>query len=846
MSLPTLLRKGFIVPQKGMSESDKKKLENTVAIDFILNFISSRIPERRNSVPKLSAKKYGDKVIVLKSDTGSGKSTVLPPKLYTTFFQRTKKNIIVTQPRILTAVDIPSIIVPFYPELELDKNIGYNTGSFKRLPQEKGVIFSTVGVLTQQLIMDEDKDFMKRYQFIIIDEVHERDIETDLCLFNLKKLLQNNYNNPECPLVIMMSATFDEKPFINYFDVPQQNFIQVIGSTFPIEANFPDYSISNYLSWASMKSQQLHLNNIEDISNNDNFRDIIIFVKDTGIGRKIYEELHHFNTMIDKGLGSKYSENLEVNIERLYKRGGSNGGVEFLIKNPYILPILLDRQSFESGGLEYQNLFSKITTINVPIWETIKDKIDFEQPPKKYVIPTRRIIIATNIAETGVTIPTLKYCIDTGFHINVEFNPEVCCNLVFSKNITRGMAVQRKGRVGRNAPGFWYPCYTKETFESMSLDQFSKIIVSDTTENLLGILIKETDMKIVEESSKKKINEKPEDIFQMFKLGSNTWYKPQYTLNTNISGLDFIEMPSIQALSFSMEKLHLLGFIDDEYRITITGFFSNQIRFIPIEAKKMIFAGYANGANILDLITIASFIYVSKRRIFAKAFKITNFLKQAGIAFEFYNRVLFADDFINSLFIWNIFQGFIQRSVSDLNFDIVETISEKDKRILYSKDIEKWCDNNGIFYSGLLSVISTRDQLIENMINVGLNPYFNGLNISKNEYNLNKILNSSLEEGLNEIKKIKQSIYSGYICNILKFRKGRYYSLLRNIPIKVKSIMISELNNEFAEQTKPMYIAVDNYTMSSKFGSSQFEFISDSFVSVLDNYISPDEKFHMY
>lgn len=848
--LPTLLRKGFVVPPKSMSEVDKRRLQNTISIDYILQFISQRIPARRGNKPSIQPKKYGDKVLILKSETGSGKSTTLPAKLYTTFFDSTRKSIAVTQPRILTAMDIPSTIVPYVPELELDKNIGYNTGSFKRLPVERGIIFSTVGVLTQQLIMNTDEAFMRMYQFIVVDEVHERDIETDLCLFLLKKLLESNYDNPECPMVILTSATFNEEIFINYFDVPPQNYIQVIGSTFAIEPHFPEYSIANYIQFATLKSQKIHLDNLDDIHNNDNFRDVIIFVKDTNVGKKIYDGLHLFNSVVlDKSLErvTAYSQEIDTELKKFYKKGGSK---EKAYDHYYILPILLDSASFQSGGLEYQNLFSQIDSINVPLWlPNDKGFINTEELPNKYVIPTRRIIIATNIAETGVTIPTLKYCIDTGYYFNVEFNPETGCNVNYAKNVTRGMAVQRRGRVGRKAPGVWYPCFTKETFDAMPEEQFSKIIINDTTENLLSILIKEKNTTIKEELSIKKIkNHKAEKAFQMFKLTDNTWYRLSNAFNTNIASLDFIEMPSMQALSFSIEKLHILGFIDDNYNITTPGFYANKIRFISLEARKMIMSGYCYGANVLDLITIASFIYISKRRIFGKTFKMMNFLKQSDAEFEFYNKILIADEFVNCVFVWNILQAFIQKSLSQLNSDILEQINNTTtteyKKILYTEDLNKWCEEHDLIYDGIIKVIAIRDQIIQNMIETGLNPYKNSLNIPKNAYNLNKIM-LSLPDGLDEIRKLKQCIHEGYKCNILVNRKTNYMVLMRNLPVKVKSQLVSELGDD-AEQKKPMYIAVDAYALSPKFGSAQFEFVAEGFVSVLDNFINVDENFFLY
>lgn len=845
--LPTLLQKGFVVPPKSMSLSDRKKLENQISIDYILGYISDRISHKRGSSPKIKAKNPGDRVIILKAATGSAKSTALPAKLYTTFHETVKKNIIVTQPRILTAMDIPSTIVPFFPELELDKNIGYNTGSFKRLPKEKGLIFSTIGVLTQQLITWDDEQIMSKYQFIIIDEVHERDIETDLCLFMLKKFLTTNYDNPDCPLVILTSATFNEAIFADYFGVPSQNYIQVTGSTFPIEEFFPNYSISNYIEFATLKAQKLHLDNLGDLEN-DVVRDIIIFVKDTGVGKKIYKSLMRFNSDILDNVKEDliaYSSKLTTKLDSLEKKGGNE-------KRHFILPILLDKKSFESGGLEYQNLFSSLHTLHVPLWKFTGNtfKIELEKlQPYKYVTPSRRIIIATNIAETGVTIPTLKYCIDTGYHLNVEFNPDVGCFAIFPKNVTRGMAVQRRGRVGRKAPGQWYPCYTKDTFQHMQEEQFSKIIVSDTTDTLLGILIKEKKVEVVE------IVRPGPKSFQKHILTDNHFYELRNVLDTNLASLDFIEMPSMAALSYSLEKLHLLGLVNDKYDVTLLGFYCNQIRFITVELKRMILAGFDCGANVLDLVTIAAFVYISKRKIFSKNFRMFNFLKQNDLDFEFYNRILFADEFINCIFVWNTFHAFIQKKLANLDNVTLEKIDNSKttfyKNVLYTEEIKEWCETQGLIYDGLLEAIAMRDQIIENLITLGINPYYNSLQVPKNAYNLNKIICNQLSEGIDEIKKLKYAIYEGYKCNLLIHKKttnqnSGYFTALRNIPVKVKSNFVSELNAAHAQQTKPMHLVVSSYTLSQIKDSPQFEFVAEEYISILDNYMEVDENFYSY
>lgn len=826
-NLPTLLRKGFVVPPEGMSKNDKEKLENTRSIDYLLNFISNRIPKDKNGRIPITPTRYGDKVIILKSKTGSGKSTVLPPYLYNTFMERTKKNIIVTQPRILTAIDIPNTIVKYDKNLQIEKNIGYSTKDFKRLPTEKGMIFCTVGVLTQQLIAYTDEEFMRKYQFVILDEVHERDLETDQALYFIKKLIQNNYEDPNCPLIILMSATFNEKIFMQYFDTPKENYIQVIGSTFPIEDKFPDYSIANYVKYATIKAEEIHLDNLEDVDNNDKFRDIIIFVQAAGVGKKIYEDLLKFNsTILINPLQDvlKYRDTLKNDIKMLFK-GGNNEN-----KNYFVLPILLDKKNFESGGIEYQNVFSDISTIHVPLWKVKKGEIDLEDAPYKYVKPSRRIIISTNIAETGLTIPTLKYCIDTGFQIGVEYFPEYGCNSLITKNITKGMATQRRGRVGRQSPGIWYPCYTKETYEEFEEDQLSKIIISDFTQNLLSILIKEKKTDIIEERSVQKIKER-KNLFLMHKYVNNKLFKVVNELKTNLSALDFIELPSFQSLTTAVEKLHILGFIDDNYDVTPTGYYSNKISFISVEAKKMIMSGYNYGAYIYDLITITAFIEVGKRYIFGKSFKLKNFLKNTE--FDFLIDILIADDFISCIFIWNLFQDFLNKLI----------IGNKS---VYLDNIKKWCEENEIKYDGFLLVMNKRDALLENLITIGMNPYYNSLGLKNTEYNLNNIIKKSLHDGLEEIKKIKMCLYEGFRCNILEFKKNQYISLYKNIPIKVKSKLLKDTQSESFNRNPTIinHILVDSYLISQKRDSAQFEFISEGYVSILDGYVTVDERFY--
>jgi hypothetical protein len=163
--------------------------------------------------------------------------------------------------------------------------------------------------------------------------------------------------------------------------------------------------------------------------------------------------------------------------------------------------------------------------------------------------------------------------------------------------------------------------------------------------------------------------------------------------------------------SFS-KYLYILGFIDVNYNITETGFFADKIRFIPMELRKVIISGFYYEANILDLVTIVAFTYISRNKVFTKDFRLENFMKVNNTEFQFYNQILIADDFINCIFVWNIFRVFIEKNVN---------------KGIKLKNIREWCIKSNIKPDGFISVIRTRDDIIENMIDIGINPYFNGL-----------------------------------------------------------------------------------------------------------------------
>jgi len=818
MPLPTLLRKGFLIPPDYASAVEKTEMADTVPIQYIMNFLSDKTPSRRGTEPRQKAKSFGDKVIVLKSSTGSGKSTALPASLFLTFGERTGKNFVITQPRVLTAIDIATKIPDDYPTIKLDVNIGYSTGSFKRLPKEKGVIFCTVGTVTQQLTSMTAEEFMKRYSYVIIDEVHDRSLETDTCLFLLKKLLKDNFADKECPMVILMSATFNEKIFIDFFEVPRQNFIQVEGQTFHKEVHFPAYSVTDGIKYASILARKIHLENFKDIVENRSVRDILIFVHVNNIVHEIAQEMHQFNSKLYRGEVPSVHE-LDQALQHLKVQEKSGGGGN--LKN-YILPVELTSATFKLGGLDYQNLFADMNAVWVPVWKNEKEI--GEKKPDTWVRPTRRIIVCTNVAETGVTIDTLKYCIDTGYVMSVEFNPEIDCSLMLEKNVTQGMAVQRKGRVGRKAPGDWYPVFTEETMGKFQENQFPNIIVEDVSNVLLSIILRESQAQVV--PAKKK-----DRSWYKHALNDPTKYILQQNASLKFEGMDFIELPSADSINYAIHKLFGLGFIDAQLQVTPFGYYSNQIRFLTLEAKRMIFSGFTHRVNILQLITIATLVEVSPRLLKSgKKLVVPPILLGPDQSYYFNNGI--QDTFIESLCIFELFQEEVAASVRQLYKAMLHAHGKPVKYDCESR-IKAWCAKHELDYEGWLLVVQKRDEYISLFLEVGINIFY-----SQGE-TMVQLLRRGFAESLEYIKRIKSCIRDGYGMRLLQWNAHvqGYQSVLRKTTVTVKSPIISK-------QNPPQFLVCNDFLVVRSM-KGFYEIKAGDFVSVLDNFVDVDETLYI-
>ncbi len=227
---PTLLTRGNLVAPKSASQQRQYEMKNAVPVDYIINVMQQS---------KLTAKSAGSRVFVLKAGTGSGKSTVFVPALA----KMRGRIVAVTEPTRLTAEEICYDISRLLPdEYTVGETIGFQTGLINQAPRT-GPLFMTPGILLNQLATMTGDAIIKKYSAVVIDEVHRHDLVADVALRLFKQFLEKNWNNPECPLLVLLSATMDERKYMDYFET--ENFFEVSGVVFPITERFPEAAVGN-------------------------------------------------------------------------------------------------------------------------------------------------------------------------------------------------------------------------------------------------------------------------------------------------------------------------------------------------------------------------------------------------------------------------------------------------------------------------------------------------------------------------------------------------------------------------------------------------------------------------
>ena len=428
-------------------------------------------------------------VIIIMGETGSGKTTQVPKIIYENFPLNNNSMICITQPRRIAAISISERVAE-----ELDSKIGdivgYSVRFKEKMSKKTKIKFVTDGMLVRECILDKN---LEKYNYIILDEIHERSIHTDILMMICKDLLMNKRKH-DLKLIIM-SATLDPKKYMEYFYT--KALIKVQGRKFPIKV----YNISE----EKEENNNLSKNNLIKDKESD-YYDLI-------------------SKYIDRCL------NCILQIVLSEKEEDKTGDILVFLPGQEdiedLQELLKSKKEEINNELPNNNIEFKVLPLYGSLPSNQQLKI-FRPLKNKKGKTIRKIILATNIAETSLTIKNIKYIIDSGFFKMRKFYPKLNIDTLKVTQISKNSALQRTGRAGRESAGICYRLYTQEEYKNFN---------EQTEPEILRINLRNISL-------------------QLFSIGYS-----------NFNEINFIDKPPMDNFSNAFDDLISYGALDKENKI---------------------------------------------------------------------------------------------------------------------------------------------------------------------------------------------------------------------------------------------------------------------------------------
>lgn len=419
--------------------------------------------------------------IIICGETGSGKTTQVPQFLYEAGYgsqlsQTHSGMIAITQPRRVAAVSMADRVknelgdhgdrVAYQIRFDSSvRNEGYENGTAMK--------FMTDGILLREMMSDL---LLKKYSVIIIDEAHERNVNTDILIGMLTRVvkLRRQYHNSDKgkyqPLkVIVMSATLR----ITDFTENKQLFrkpppvLRINSRQYPVSVHFNRRTRVDYIQEAFKKVSKIHTRLppggvLVFLTGKNEINDLVKRLrKEFPLNKKIRKNVNYDayeetpQVTLDKNTTTEV-EDVDFSVESNEKTQGiesEDSGLDSQSEE--------DEPEFEEEATqrtEDSPLYVLPLYSLLPTSEQVKV---FQRPPRG----CRLCVVATNVAETSITIPEVRYVVDSGRAKERKYNHETGVQSYEVDWISKASAEQRTGRAGRSGPGHCYRLYSSAVFE---------------------------------------------------------------------------------------------------------------------------------------------------------------------------------------------------------------------------------------------------------------------------------------------------------------------------------------------------------------------------------------------
>ena len=348
-------------------------------------------------------------VLILAGETGSGKTTQIP-KMCLVAGRGERGQIACTQPRRVAATSVARRVAE-----ELNVSLGREVGCKIRFADQTSaatvIKFMTDGMLLAELQADPD---LRAYDTIIVDEAHERSLNIDFILGHLRRLRRQR---PELKIIIT-SATIDTEAFSKAFDGAP--IIEVSGRVYPVEVIYaPLEEMEEGRAGTPLPAER------------------------RGVESAPYQKKSRPDdyTYIDAAVEA---------VERVLNESSTGDILVFL---PTERDIRETRDLIEGrrgSRVEVVPLFGRLTNA--------------EQQRVFSPSPQRKVIVATNIAETSLTIPGIRFVIDTGLARFSRYTPQSRTRRLPVEPVSQSSADQRKGRCGRVSDGVCIRLFSEQDY----------------------------------------------------------------------------------------------------------------------------------------------------------------------------------------------------------------------------------------------------------------------------------------------------------------------------------------------------------------------------------------------
>jgi HrpA-like RNA helicase len=460
-----------------------------------------------------------NQVIVVESPTGSGKTTQLPIILYEAGYAK-KAMIGVTQPRRIAAISVSDFIAK-QTGTKVPGLVGYKMRFEDMTTPETAIKIMTDGILLQEMKLDP---YMSKYDVIMVDEAHERSLNIDFILGILKKVLESRSDFK----VIVSSATINAEVFSEYFG--ECPIVRIETQTFPVTLIYDPVSDGGLAAAPDGAAASPVFSPGRTVDRRDAIR-----LNDEAIQDKIL-------SIVTRVIESREPD--------------ESGDILIFLPGEKTIKECMKRLAFSP-------LFPSLLLI--PLYSRLgKDEQEkvFDPAPEGKI----KVVIATNIAETSVTIDGVTVVIDSGLAKLNYYNPRTFTSSLIETPISKASCNQRKGRAGRTRPGVCYRLYPRKDYENRPLFTTEEIYRTDLSEVVL----------------------------RMAELGIN-----------DFENFDFISKPAKSGISGAVDVLNRLDALNPDLTLSKTGEMMCKFPLLP-RLSRMIIESILKYPDVIGEVLIAS------------------------------------------------------------------------------------------------------------------------------------------------------------------------------------------------------------------------------------------------